>query len=140
MLTGDFRHNLDAKNRLFVPAKYREELGESFIISQSIRGNYLKIYSTEEWEKYIDPIKQLDRKTSEAALRFLNGNACVVSPDAQGRVVLTPKLIDFASIKKGTVILGCGDYAEVWAEEVYDKNSEEQDMEALRTALEACGL
>ena len=59
MLSNNFRHNVDAKNRLFVPAKYREELGETFIVSQSIRGNYLKIYSHEEWEKYIAPIKLL---------------------------------------------------------------------------------
>ncbi len=140
MLTGDFKHNLDAKNRLFVPSKYRDELGESFIVSQSIRGNYLKMYSTEEWERYIAPIKLLDRKTSEEALRFLNGNAAVVSPDSQGRIILTPKHVSFAAIKKGTIILGCGDYAEIWAEETYNKNSEEQDMEALRAALEACGL
>ncbi len=140
MLTGDFKHNLDAKNRLFVPAKYRDELGESFIVSQSLRGNYLKIFSAEGWEKYIAPIKLLDRKTSEEALRFLNGNANVVSPDAQGRIILSPKHIIFSKIQKSAVILGCGDYAEVWAEETYNKNSEEQDMDALRAALEACGL
>ena len=140
MLSGDFRHNVDAKNRLFVPAKYREELGESFVISQSIRGNYLKIYSMAEWEKYIAPIKLLPRKTSEEALRFLNGNASVVSPDGQGRIILTPKMLQFASIIKGAVILGCGDYAEVWAEEVYDNEQETQDMAALRQALEECGL
>ena len=139
-LLGEYRHVIDAKNRLFIPAKFREELGESFVISQSIRGNYLKIYSMEEWERYIAPIKLLPRKTSEDALRFLNGNASVVSPDGQGRIILTPKMLQFASIVKGAVILGCGDYAEIWAEEVYDENQAELDMVALREALEECGL
>lgn len=140
MLSNNFRHNVDAKNRLFVPAKYREELGESFVVSKSIRGNYLKIYSHEEWEKYIAPIKLLPRKTSEDALRFLIGNSIEVSPDSQGRIILTPAMLAFASITKGTVIVGCGDYAEIWAEEIFDKNQEEEDIEAMRRALEECGL
>lgn len=140
MLSNNFKHNVDAKNRLFVPAKYREELGETFIVSQSIRGNYLKIYSHEEWEKYIAPIKLLPRKTSEEALRFLIGNSIEVSPDGQGRIILPGSMLQFASITKGTVIIGCGDYAEIWAEESYESNQAEQDMEALRAALEDCGL
>jgi MraZ protein len=140
MLSNNFRHNVDSKNRLFVPAKYREELGESFVVSQSIRGNYLKIYSHAEWEKYIAPIKLLPRKTSEEVLRFLIGNSIEVSPDAQGRIILPPAMLQFASISKGTVIIGCGDYAEIWAEESYEANQAEQDMEALRAALEDCGL
>ena len=140
MLSNNFRHNVDAKNRLFVPSKYREELGETFVVSQSIRGNYLKIYSHEEWEKYIAPIKLLPRKTSEEALRFLIGNSIEVSPDGQGRIILPPSMLEFASITKGTVIIGCGDYAEIWAEESYENNQAEQDMEAMRAALEDCGL
>lgn len=140
MLSNNFKHNVDSKNRLFVPAKYREELGETFVVSQSIRGNYLKIYSHAEWEKYIAPIKLLPRKTSEEALRFLIGNSIEVSPDGQGRIVLPQSMLQFASIIKGTVIIGCGDYAEIWAEEIYENDQTEQDMEALRAALEDCGL
>lgn len=140
MLSNNFKHNVDSKNRLFVPAKYREELGETFVVSQSIRGNYLKIYSHAEWEKYIAPIKLLPRKTSEEALRFLIGNSIEVSPDGQGRIVLPQSMLQFASIIKGTVIIGCGDYAEIWAEETYENDQAEQDMEALRAALEDCGL
>ncbi len=140
MLASCFKHNVDTKNRLFVPSKYREELGETFIVSQSIRGNYLKIYSHKEWEKYIEPIKLLPRKTSEEVLRFLIGNSIEVSPDGQGRIILPSTMLQFASITKGTVIIGCGDYAEIWAEESYENNQAEQDMEALRAALEDCGL
>ena len=140
MLSNNFRHNVDAKNRLFVPAKYREELGDTFVVSQSIRGNYLKIYSHAEWEKYIAPIKLLPRKTSEEALRFLIGHSTEVSPDGQGRIILPPAMLKFASIVKETVIIGCGDYAEIWAEELYDNDQAEQDMAAMRAALEDCGL
>lgn len=140
MLSNNFRHNVDAKNRLFVPSKYREELGETFVVSQSIRGNYLKIYSHSEWEKYIAPIKLLPRKTSEDVLRYLIGNSIEVSPDAQGRIILPPSMLKFASIVKETVIIGCGDYAEIWAEQSYESYPAKQDMEVLRKALEDCGL
>ena len=140
MLSTTFRHNVDTKNRLFVPSKYREELGETFVVSQSIRGNYLKIFSHQEWEKYIEPIKLLPRKTSEEVLRFLIGNSIEVSPDGQGRIIIPPSMLKFASINKATVIIGCGTYAEIWSEESYDKDQEEKDMEALREALESCGL
>ncbi len=140
MLSSNFRHNVDSKNRLFVPAKYREELGETFVVSQSIRGNYLKIYSQEEWEKYIAPIKLLPRKTSEAALRFLIGNSIEVSPDGQGRIIIPPTMLKFASIVKGTVIIGCGDYAEIWAEEAFVVEPTVQDSEGIRNALEDAGL
>ena len=69
MLYGEFSHTVDAKNRMFVPAKYREELGETFVIFRSIRGNYIKMLSLGEWENYIAPIKALPRKDAEATLQ-----------------------------------------------------------------------
>ena len=58
MFTGEHNHSLDPKNRIAMPAKLREELGESFMISRSIRGNCIKVYSMEEWEIFLDKIKQ----------------------------------------------------------------------------------
>lgn len=140
MLYGEFSHTVDAKNRMFVPAKYREELGETFVIFRSIRGNYIKMLSLGEWENYVAPIKALPRKDAEATLRFLNRNAAQVSPDAQGRIVLTQGLIEHAQIEKNAVIVGCGDYAEIWSESLYNLSVEEEDQETIRESLEACGL
>ena len=140
MLSNNFKHNVDSKNRLFVPAKYREELGETFVVSQSIRGNYLKIYSHAEWEKYIAPIKLLPRKTSEEALRFLIGNSIEVSPDGQGRIILPNSMLQFASITKGTVIIGCGDYAEIWAEEIWNEKNSGENAESLTEQMIRLGF
>ncbi len=140
MLSGEFKHTLDPKNRLFIPSKHRDELGLSFVVVRSIRGNCLKVFSMTEWEKYIAPIKELPRKISEDTLRYLNRNATQAVPDAQGRIVLPAGLVEHAQITKGAVIVGCGDYAEIWSEELYDKTVEEEDKEAIREALEACGL
>ena len=140
MLSGEFRHCLDPKNRLFIPAKHREELGETFMVVRSIRDNCLQVYSLEEWESYIAPIKKMDRKDSEIILRTLHRNAAQVSSDSQGRIVLPPSLIQHASIVKGAVVVGCGAYSEIWAEEVYDKKLEEENLDDVRAVLESFGL
>ena len=140
MLSGEFRHILDAKNRLFIPAKHREDLGESFMIVRSIRENCLQVYSMEEWEKYIEPIKKMDRKNSEMILRTLHRNAVNVTPDSQGRVVLPPSLVEHAQIVKGAVVVGCGTYGEIWSEEVYEKALEAEDLESIKSVLESFGL
>ena len=140
MLSGEFRHILDTKNRLFIPAKHREELGESFMIVRSIRENCLQVYSMEEWEKYIEPIKRMDRKDSERILRTLHRNAVNVSADAQGRVILSPSLVEHAQITKGAVVVGCGTYAEIWSEEIYEKALEAEDLDDIKSVLESFGL
>ena len=140
MLSGEFRHILDTKNRLFIPAKHREELGESFMIVRSIRENCLQVYSMEEWERYIEPIKRMDRKDSERILRTLHRNAVNVSADTQGRVILSQSLVDHAQITKGAVVVGCGTYAEIWSEEIYEKALEAEDLDDIKSVLESFGL
>ena len=68
MLSGEFKHTLDPKKRLFIPAKHREELGESFMVARSIRDNCLKVYSMSEWDNYIAPILKMDRKYRSQSL------------------------------------------------------------------------
>ena len=140
MLSGEFKHTLDPKKRLFIPAKHREELGESFMIARSIRDNCLKVYSMPEWDNYIAPILKMDRKDSEVILRTLHRNAAQVTPDAQGRIVLPVSLIEHAKIVKGAVVVGCGTYAEIWSEEEYSRTVEEENFADIRAALESFGL
>lgn len=140
MLTGEYRHTVDAKNRLFIPAKHREELGTSFVIVKDVRGPRLKVFSDKAWEAYLEPIRKLERKMAEQAMRFLLSTAVYAEPDSQGRVVLTPTLLEYAGIRKETVIVGCADYAEIWAADRYDAEMSAVDPDALRSALEALGL
>ena len=131
MFTGEHYHILDSKGRLAMPSKLREELGESFIIAPAIRDNCIKVYSMAEWEIFLKPILETPRKTSEATLRYLHRNAAQVTPDSQGRILLTPGLVDHANIKKDAVIVGCGSYIEIWSKEEYEKSVAEEDLEAL---------
>ncbi len=140
MLSGEFKHNLDPKNRLFIPAKHREELGDTFMVARSIRDHCLKVYSMSEWEKYIEPILKMDRKDSEVILRTLHRNAAQVTPDAQGRILLPVSLLEHGQIVKGAVVVGCGNYAEIWAEEVYAQTVEEENLADMKAILESIGL
>ena len=140
MLTGEFRPSLDTKNRIFVPSKLRDELGETFIIARDIREKCLKMYSLEGWNAYIAPIKAQRRELVEQVMRLLHSTAVQGTPDSQGRVLLPAGLVSFAEIEKNVVVVGCCDYAEIWAEANYDKVISNIDDEALRRALEELGL
>ncbi len=150
MLGGEYSHNLDAKNRIFIPAKLREELGETFVLVKALRGKCLKIYSKAEWEKYIAPLRRTekrypeeilpDRKLSERTLRFLHASLQQVTPDTQGRIVLPQELVSFAEIERNVTIVGCCDYAEIWAEESYQKMRAEENIDEMIAELEALGL
>ena len=140
MFTGEYEHSVDTKNRIFVPAKFREELGESFIISRDLRGKRLKIFSQAGWEAYIAPILEQERRISEKAMRYLHRNAVQVSPDSQGRVVLTRELLGYAEIEKNAVIVGCSTYAEIWSAENWAAELDGESADDIRAELERFGL
>ena len=140
MLGGEYRHGLDAKNRIFIPAKLRDELGATFVIAKDIREKCLKIYSLAGWEAYIEPLRDQKRKLSEKIMRFLHASMAQATPDSQGRVVLPAELVEHAGIEKETVIVGCGDYAEIWSEQAYDQLKSEIDIAELIDELEELGL
>ena len=140
MLTGEFRHSVDSKNRLFIPAKMREELGECFIVARDMRGKRLKVYSLEGWEEYIAPNKAQERKIAEKALRYLHRNAAQVSPDSQGRILLTEGLLTYAEIVKEVYVVGCSSYAEIWSASLYEEEMANEDFDGMCQTLEQFGL
>ena len=140
MFTGEYEHSVDSKNRIFIPAKFREELGETFIVSRALRGNSLRIFSLGEWESYIAPILNQERRLSEKAIRYLHRNAVQVTPDAQGRIILTRELLAFAEIEKSAVIVGCSTYAEIWSSANWQSELDEENADDIRLELERFGL
>ena len=142
MMSGTFRYTLDPKNRIFIPAKFREMLGEDIIITKDIRGRRLKVCSESTWNEYLAPILAKDRRTAENAVRILMRDAANVTPDSQGRIVLSPALIDYAGVSKDVVIVGCYHWAEIWSADEYDRYlaQEEEQSALVLQALEADGL
>ena len=135
MLTGEYKHAIDPKKRLFIPAKHREILGTSFIIVRDLYDPCLKVYSMEEWQAYIAPIEALDPEEAAPILRYLYRESVRGDVDSQGRVTLNDTLIKRAKIEKDAVIVGCGRYAEIWSAEEYADKMEEEDVEAIAASL-----
>ncbi|MBQ3483103.1 MAG: hypothetical protein IJA78_02895 [Clostridia bacterium] len=146
MLSGEYRHSVDAKNRVSVPAKLRDDLGPEFMILRSIRSKCLRFYSIPAWEEYVEPLKKLPRELSEKTFRYLYRDSVKVSPDSLGRVLIPQSLLDFAGIQpdsagnRNAVVVGCGDFGEIWSEEEYAKCMAELNVDEIRRALEESGL
>ena len=121
MLIGEYYHNLDEKKRLIIPSKFREEIGNKFIITKGLDG-CLYVYSMESWEKIINKLKALSftKKDARTFKRFFLSSASLCEFDKQGRITLNASLVEHASIIKECVIIGVDDRLEIWASEKLD--------------------
>ena len=121
MFIGEYHHTIDEKGRIIIPVKFREELGNNFIITRGIE-NCLFIYSEENWAKITDKLNSLPftKKDARTFNRFFMSGATNVELDKQGRVNISKPLIDYASLIKDCVIIGTGDRLEVWSQESWE--------------------
>ena len=92
------------------------------------------------WRPILAPIKAQERKIAEEALRYLHRNASQVTPDSQGRILLSPSLLGYAEIEREAVFVGCSDYCEIWSAEKYKAEISAEDPEDIREKLERLGL
>lgn len=121
MLMGEFRHNLDEKNRIIIPSKLRFELGEEVVITRGL-DDCLFIYSKPEWNNVVSKLKSLPftKKDARSFTRMFLSGATLTSFDKQGRVTLSIPLKEYAFLKKECVIIGVNDRLELWAKEKWD--------------------
>ena len=121
MFIGQYRHNLDTKNRLIVPVKFREGLGESFVVTMGLDG-CLSIYTMDKWGDMIEKLEQIPATKKEARmyLRTLTTRAVECELDSQGRIQLSQFLVKAAEISKSCVIVGVADHVEIWPAERWD--------------------
>lgn len=121
MLMGEFHHNIDEKNRLTLPAKFREELGENFIVTRGLE-ECLFVYPINEWDKITQKLNNLPftKKDARSFMRFFLSGATAAEFDKQGRINITSPLISYAEIKKECVIIGVGDRLEIWSSEKWN--------------------
>lgn len=115
MFMGEYRHSLDTKGRIIIPAKFREELGESMVVTRWLDG-CLAIYTMDQWNDLYEKLKQLPA-TKREARRFTHmimAKAAECNLDSQGRIRLPNPLIEEASLKKDCVVIGVSDHVEIW--------------------------
>ncbi len=139
-LLGEYRHVVDAKNRLFIPAKFREELGESFYITRKIMDQCLAIYSEEEWQKFSLKLNELPDSKVGKLKRFIFSKTAQVVPDTHGRILIPANLLAYAGIDKNAVIAGIGDHVQVWNEDTWDAKESELVLAEMEDLFVQLGL
>lgn len=131
MLIGEYRHSVDEKNRLVIPSKFREEIGNEFIVTRGL-DKCLFVYSKLEWDKIVKKLRTLPftKKDARNFTRFFLSGACICELDRSGRVCITSPLIEYADITKDCVIIGANDRLEIWAKESWEEfmNSNEDNF------------
>lgn len=138
MFMGEYRHNLDSKNRLIIPAKFRDQLSTSVYVTEWMDG-CLAAYGENEWMAMIGKLNQLP-KTNAAARAFvrrITGKADECPIDGQGRILLPQFLIRDENFGKACVIVGVSDHFEIWPAEKYDTYSDQDsnDLEGLAESM-----
>ncbi len=142
-MIGKYSAKLDEKNRLIVPAKLRDELGEQFYVTLGVNCGHscLTIYTAQEWKRLSDNFNALSisQRAGATSLIFMNAVECI--PDKQFRFSLTPFLTKYAGIDREVMLVGRAGQAEIWGAEEFARFEEENlTPEKLLASLEAIGL
>lgn len=131
MLTGEYNHQLDAKNRIRIPAKLKKELGEEYYFTKG-EGGCISVFPKSTVDAQFEKLNQIKLSETEKqkSLRLFAKSFVSGEEDNQGRVVLNPALKSYAGIKKDLVICGAVNRIEIWAKEVYETyfNDDEIDV------------
>lgn len=129
MLMGQYEHTLDAKGRVIIPAKFREELGDKFVLTKGL-DNCLFVYSLQEWLAIEAKLKTLPltKKDARAFTRFLLAGAIECETDRQGRILIPANLREHARIEKDVIFIGVSTRVEIWSNEVWKEYSKNTDV------------
>lgn len=141
MFMGEYNHTVDAKGRLTVPSKFRELLGDEFVVTKGLDG-CLFVYSSEEWRSFEEKFKEVSQFSKEARkfARFFFAGATVCEVDKQGRVLLPAALREFAGIEKEAVMAGVLNHIEVWSKDRWQEANEYDDVEEIAERMASLGL
>lgn len=143
MLTGEFNHTIDTKGRLIIPSKFREILGEEFVITKGLDG-CLFLYPENEWKVFEEKLRTLPLTNKDARIftRFFLGSAVDGSLDKQGRVLISSALRTFAQLEKEVVLVGVLDRVEIWDKAKWNENNTivEDNMDDIAGHMEELGL
>ncbi len=138
---GEYSHSIDAKGRLIIPAKFREILGEQFVVTKGFDG-CLFVFAQEGWEAFEEKLQALpmDKPEARVLTRFFIAGAIDVEVDKQGRILLPANLLGHAKIEKEAVIAGVGNRAEIWSKEEWEKASTFDDINGIAAKMSEYGL
>ena len=130
MFMGEYLHTVDGKGRLIIPAKFREGLGDCFVVTKGL-DNCLFVYPEAEWTALETKLKALPftKKDARAFVRFFFSGATECELDKQGRILLPANLRTHANLEKDVVVIGVSNRVEMWGRDVWEKYSQEAEMD-----------
>ena len=141
MFMGEYGHTIDTKGRLIIPAKFREALGEEFVITKGLDG-CLSIYPMDEWVTFENKLKSLPLTDKNARVfqRFFVSGATTCELDKQGRILVPGTLREFAGLDKDVVLTGNLTRIEVWSKEKWAENNSYDDMDSIAASMQDMGI
>ena len=147
MLFGEHSPAIDSQFRISIPAKFRNELGEQFIIVRHLKKSCLRIYSAAAWDEYITSLKgQMTRGAYEKVLYAYYRKAVQAVPDSLGRVRIPKELWESIGVSfdagegKDVMVIGCGEFGEIWSKAALDEYDADFDPDELSDEIEKCGI
>ena len=143
MLTGEYKHSIDAKRRLAVPAKFRKELGSGAVLTRGL-DNCLFVFSKKQWPEFAEKLGHMPwgQKDNRAFVRLFLASAVEVDFDSLGRILVPDGLADYAGLKKEAVITGVFNRLEVWDEKSWEmyKSNLEKNSDKIAEKLGELGI
>ena len=128
MFMGEYNHTVDAKGRLIVPSKFREQLGDEFVVTKGL-DNCLFVYENSEWAALEEKLRTLPLTNAAGRKfsRFLLAGATTCEVDKQGRILLPPVLREYANLTKDVVLVGVLSRVEIWDKDRWQENTYDED-------------
>ncbi len=143
MFIGEYNHTLDNKGRITIPSKFRETLGEEFVLTKGL-DNCLFIYPKSEWKIFEDKLKTLPltNKDARAFVRFFFAGASECTLDKQGRILIPPNLRDHSNIEKDAIVIGVSTRIEIWSSENWKNYTEDDNLsyESIAENMQELGI
>lgn len=141
MFMGEYNHTIDAKGRLIIPSKFREILGDTFVVTKGLDG-CLFVYDNEEWKRFEEKLRALPITNKEARqfVRFFLAGATEAEVDKQGRILIPNVLREFAGLTKDVVLVGVGSRIEIWSRERFEDTASFEDMDEIAEHMAELGL
>ena len=143
MFMGEYSHSIDAKGRLIMPAKFREQLGDEFIVTKS-PDKCLYIYSNDDWKAFEEKLATLPitNKETRQFVRFFLAGAADCEVDKQGRFLLPAVLREYAGLDKEVILAGASKKIESWNKDRYlaDQKEYEDNIDEIASNMEKFGF
>lgn len=141
MFMGEYNHTVDAKGRLIVPSKFRELLGDEFVVTKGLDG-CLFVYPNEEWQNIEEKFRNVPLTTKDARKfsRFFFAGAATCEVDKQGRILIPPVLREFADLQKDVVSVGVLNRIEIWSKDRWLDTNTYEDMDEIAEHMAELGL